>query len=125
MVPWNGEFDGTFHLFGEKSCHLEKKVVNFGEKSSTDIDKTAKEGEDPFKVSGREILANMDKNTKQALQKAKTGLSKTILVPGGVSYIAVASLALVLVSRDGCTYGGQFDNPWDGGINDPRKLCSC
>jgi hypothetical protein len=34
-------------------------------------DKTAREGDDPFKVSGREILANMDKNTKQALRKAK------------------------------------------------------
>jgi hypothetical protein len=33
-------------------------------------DKTAREGDDPFKVSGREILANMDKNTKQALRKA-------------------------------------------------------
>ncbi len=26
--------------------------------------------EDPFKVSGREILANMDENAKQALRKA-------------------------------------------------------
>ncbi len=34
-------------------------------------DKTAREGDDPFKVSGRKILANMDKNTKQALRKAK------------------------------------------------------
>ena len=32
--------------------------------------KTAKEGEDPFKVSGRKILAKMDQNTKQALWKA-------------------------------------------------------
>ena len=88
-------------------------------------DKTAKEGEDPFKVSGREILANMDKNTKQALQKAKRGLSKTVSLPGAVSYIAVASLALVVVSRNGCTYSGQADNPWEGGISDPRKLCSC
>jgi len=33
--------------------------------------KTAKEGEDPFKVSGRKILAKMDQNTKQALRKAE------------------------------------------------------
>jgi hypothetical protein len=68
---------------------------------------------------------NTDKNTKQALQKAKRGLSKAVSLPGAVSYIAVASLALVVVSRDSGTYSGQVDNPWEGGINDPRKLRSC
>jgi hypothetical protein len=78
-------------------------------------DKTAKEEEDPFKASGREILANMDKNTKHALRKAKGGSKKTVSLSGAVSYIAVASLALVVVSRHGCTYEGQFDNPWGWG----------
>ena len=88
-------------------------------------DKTAKEGEDPFKVSGREILANMDKNTKQALWQAKRGVRKTVSLLGAVSYFAVASLALILVSRDSCTCAGQFDNLREGGINYTRKLCSC
>ena len=88
-------------------------------------DKTAKEGEDPFKVSGREILANMDKNTKQALWQAKRGVRKTVSLLGAVSYFVVASLALILVSRDSCTCAGQFDNLREGDINYTRKLCSC
>jgi hypothetical protein len=61
-------------------------------------DKTAREGDDPFKVSGREILANMDKNTKQALRKAKHGLRNSL--SGAISYIAVASLILIVIFRD-------------------------
>ena len=66
-------------------------------------DKNAKEGKDPFS----EILENIDKNTKQQLWKAKRGLRKTVSLPGAASYIAVASLALVVISRDCITFG-QF-----------------
>jgi hypothetical protein len=61
-------------------------------------DKTARKGEDPFKVSGREILANMDKNTKQALRKAKHGLRNSL--SGVISYIAEASLVQIVIFRD-------------------------
>jgi hypothetical protein len=66
----------------------------------------------------------MNKNTKQALLKAKRRLKTSLALSGAVSYIVVASFALVVVSRDGSTYGGQFDNQWEGGINDHIKLCS-
>ncbi len=61
-------------------------------------DKTAREGDDPFNVSGREPLS------------------------GAVSYIAVASLALEVVSWDSAAH---MDDSLITGINDPRKLCSC
>jgi hypothetical protein len=61
-------------------------------------DRTAREGGDPFKVSWREILANMDKDTKQALWNAKRGLRNTVSLSGAFSYIAVASLALIVIS---------------------------
>ncbi len=85
-------------------------------------DKSAKEWENLLKGSGPHILVDVDKNAKQALRKAESGLKSTVSLPGAVSYFAVASLVLVV---DGGTSGGQFDKPWVGGINNPRKPCSC
>jgi hypothetical protein len=42
----------------------------------------------------------MDKDTKQALRNAKRGLRNTVSLSGAFSYIAVASLALIVISRD-------------------------
>ncbi len=42
----------------------------------------------------------MDKNTKQALRKEKQGLRNTVSLSGAISYITVASLALIVISRD-------------------------
>ena len=41
-------------------------------------------------------------------------MRKTVSLLGAVSYFAVASLALILVSRDSCTCAGQFDNLREG-----------
>jgi hypothetical protein len=60
-------FNNTFF-----ACFNSRSVKRWFTKKGGGLkpDKTAKEGGDPFKVSGREILANMDKNTKQAFRKA-------------------------------------------------------
>ena len=88
-------------------------------------DKTAREGEDPFKVSGREILANMDRNTKQALRKAKQGLRNSL--SGAISYIPVASLVLIVIFRvpngDARPGKGNCDLFGSGGSDGLRWRC--
>jgi hypothetical protein len=61
--------------------------------------KTAKEGEDPFKVSGRKILAKMDQNTKQALRKA-TGRSDANL-SHSIGYLSNIKNSLIIRGDSG------------------------
>jgi hypothetical protein len=69
----------------------------------------------------------MDKNTKQALRKAKRGLRNTVSLSGAISNIAVAPLALIVISRDhnggAQNEQGDYDLIGSGGDDELGWVC--